>query len=53
MWRDEKGMLLVGVGSTIWWTTLGGIYYEGVIVEMDSNVAFVKVQDGTIKPVEL
>jgi hypothetical protein len=51
--RNRDGALLVGVGDTIEWCTIGGVCYKGTIVLMDSNVAHVRVQDGTIKTVEL
>ena len=49
--RDESGRLLVKEGDMIAWKTLGGDRYQGVIEELDSNVAYVRVGDG-IKTVE-
>lgn len=50
--RDEDGQLLVGVGDTIRWETITGEKLQGVIEEMDSNVAYVRLPGGLI-PVEL
>ncbi len=40
------------VGGRLSWTTLGGVFYTGIVVEMDSNVAIVELADGTRKAVE-
>jgi hypothetical protein len=48
----SSGRLLPIVGSRISWGTLGGDYFEGVVVEMDSNVAHVQLDDGSIRTVE-
>lgn len=34
------------------WETLGGTKYEGEIIEVDSNVLIVRLDDGQIKAVE-
>ena len=44
--------LLPKVGQVISWSTLGGQHYRGRVVEMDSNVAIVRLPDGTRKAVE-
>jgi hypothetical protein len=50
--RDEQGNLLVKEGDVVAWNTLGGDSYRGKIVEMDSNVAYVELEDGQIKTIE-
>lgn len=40
------------VGGVFAWKTVGGHQYEGTVVEMDSNVAIVRLPDGTTKAVE-
>lgn len=50
--RDEEGNLLVKEGDIVVWNTLGGESFKGKIVEMDSNVAYVKLESGEIKTIE-
>ncbi len=40
------------VGEHISWKTIAGIEYNGIVIEMDSNVAIVRLPDGTQKAVE-
>ena len=40
------------VGERVFWTTVTGNRYEGEMKEWDSNVAFVKCDDGPTRPVE-
>ena len=40
------------VGMRIKWNTISGAEYEGVIIEIDSNVLVIKLDDGTIKCLE-
>jgi hypothetical protein len=39
-------------GDTVRWSTLGGDHYEGPVVEVDSNVLYVRCADGKVRPVE-
>ncbi len=39
-------------GMGVQWDTLGGQHYEGVIIEVDSNVLHVKCTDGVVRAVE-
>lgn len=50
--RDYNGNIIVKEGDRISWKTIGGDWYVGDIVEMDSNMAYVKLKDGRIKTVE-
>lgn len=34
-------------------TTVMGVVYEGKLVEVDNGVGYIKLKDGTLKPVEL
>ncbi len=53
VFRNKNNELTVGVGDVIKWSTIGGKVYQGEIIEMDSNVAFVRVKGHGTKPVEL
>jgi hypothetical protein len=50
--RDSEGNLLVKEGDVVTWNTLGGENFKGEIVEMDSNVAYVRLESGEIKTIE-
>lgn len=51
--RDKNGELTVKVGDRIAWDTLNGAHFEGVIVEIDSNVGIVELDGGGTRAVEL
>jgi hypothetical protein len=58
--KIERTQLVPGVPIThasikaiIKWKTIGGNEYEGVIVDLDSNVAIVKCTDGKTRSVEI
>ena len=53
MFRDEDGNITAKVGDPISWGTMSGEMLEGVIQELDSNVAIVKLPDGETTSVEL
>ncbi len=40
------------IGDRVSWKTLDGSSYEGTLVEWDSNVAIVRLDDGSEKAVE-
>lgn len=40
------------VGDRVFWQNIKGERWEGELVEWDSNVAYVKLDDGTVKAVE-
>ena len=40
------------IGERVYWNNLRGDRFEGVITEWDSNVAIVKLDDGSEKAVE-
>ncbi len=44
---------LIKIGDEFSWDTIGGKRYEGVIVDIDSNVAYVRCTDGVTRPVEI
>ena len=37
------------VGDRVFWANLKGERWEGTLIEWNSNVAYVKLDDGTIK----
>ena len=48
-----KSINLIKIGDEFSWDTIGGKCYQGVIVDIDSNVAYVKCTDGVTRPVEI
>jgi transcription elongation factor len=50
---DTSNRNEVQIGDTFRWQTVSGESYEGIIKELDSNVAVVELHDGTLKSVEL
>lgn len=48
-----KSIILIKIGDEFSWDTIGGKRYQGVIVDIDSNVAYVKCSDGITRPVEI
>ena len=53
VFRDKEGNIIVKVGDTIKWDTIGGKVYQGEVVEIDSNVAYVHVKGKGTKTVEM
>ena len=52
-WRDEEGNALIKPGDTVAIDKLDGTYYEGVIVKIYGNVAYLQPKGGgKILPVE-
>lgn len=51
--RDSNGNLSVQEGDTFNWEDVGGHSWSGEVIEIDSNVASVKLKDGTMRYVEL
>ena len=49
---EYNGREVPEVGDLIKWSTLDGKTHEGRVIEMDSNVAIVKLADGSTKTVE-
>jgi hypothetical protein len=50
--REGSDRPLPRVGDTVSWTTFGGDHCRGVVVEMDGNVAHVRLPDGRKKCLE-
>lgn len=40
------------VGEIVEWNTIGGSTFKGEVVEIDSNVLIVRLDNGTMKTVE-
>jgi hypothetical protein len=51
-WQHRRDRQVPHVGDVFSWGTLDGRRHEGIVVELDSNVAIVRLPDGREMPVE-
>ena len=51
--RNDKNEITVEKYDRISWATVMKHFFEGIIIEIDGNVAIVKLDNGDIKAVEL